>query len=121
MQVPWAQQVQERVGKSALVSLTERVADVARRIGQMITMGLPEVLDRHRPRHGKPRGRSWGWTAGRWRAYLRTAGEHRQVAGAAAITGMHHTLSPLRGQAIPPLDGRADRLGPLLQHVRQPP
>src|SRR2546425_6281369 len=37
-----------------------------RSIGQMVTMGLPEVLDRHIPRHWTQRGRSWGWTAVMW-------------------------------------------------------
>jgi hypothetical protein len=40
-----SQQAEELLGKSALVILTERVDDVALLIGQMITMGLPEVLD----------------------------------------------------------------------------
>ena len=66
MKVQLAQQVQELVGQSELVIITERVDDVALLIGQMIKMGLPEVLDRHIPRHGTPRGLSWGWTAVIW-------------------------------------------------------
>ncbi len=42
--------------QSDLVIITERVDDVALLIGQMITMGLPEVLDKHIPRHWKQRG-----------------------------------------------------------------
>jgi hypothetical protein len=85
-----------------------------------ITMGLPEVLDRPSPRPGKQRGRSWGWTAVMWLASILTEGDHRKVSVAADIKGMHHTLSPLSGQAINPLDCRDDRLGPRLQHVSQP-
>ncbi len=45
MSVPRAQQAQEILGKSDLGILTERVDDVALLIGQMVKMGLPEVLD----------------------------------------------------------------------------
>jgi hypothetical protein len=59
-----SQQAEEILGKSDLVILTERVDAGALLIGQMVTRGLPEVLDRHMPRHWKQRGISWGWTAG---------------------------------------------------------
>ena len=36
-------------GTSDLVIITERVCGLL--IGQMVKMGLPEVLDRHIPRH----------------------------------------------------------------------
>ena len=49
MRVQLAQQARELLGQSDLVIITERVDDVALLIGQMITMGLPEVLDRHIP------------------------------------------------------------------------
>ncbi len=120
MKVQLAQQVQELVGKSELVIITERVDDVALLIGQMITMGLPEVLDRHIPRHWKQRGLSWGWTAVMWLAYILTEGDHRKVSVEAYIKGMHNTLSHLSGQAINPLDFSDDRLGHLLQHLSKP-
>ena len=48
---PLAQQVQEFVGPSDLVIITERVDDGALLIGPMVKMGLVEVLDRQIPRH----------------------------------------------------------------------
>ena len=51
MRVQLAQQAKEILGASDLVMITERVDDVALLIGQMVKMGLPEVLDRHIPRH----------------------------------------------------------------------
>ena len=51
MRVQLAQQVQEILGKRELVIITERVDDVALLIAQMVKMGLPEILDRHIPRH----------------------------------------------------------------------
>ena len=84
----------------------ESVDDVALLIGQMITMGLPEVLDRHIPRHWKQRGLSWGWTAVIWLAPILTEGDHRKGAVEVYIKGMQHTLSRLTAQVIQPLDFR---------------
>ena len=49
MRVQLVQQVQELVGTSELVIITERVDDVALLIGHMVKMGFVEVLDRHIP------------------------------------------------------------------------
>jgi transposase len=120
MRVQLAQQAQEILGQSDLVIITERVDDVALLIGQMVKMGLGEVLDRHLPRHWKQRRVSWGWTAVIWLAYILTEGDHRKVSVEAYITGMHHTLSHLTGQHIEPLDFSDDRLSYLLTHVSKP-
>ena len=45
MRVQLAQQATEILGQSELVIITEWVDDVALLIGQMVKMGLPEVLD----------------------------------------------------------------------------
>ena len=58
MRVQLAPQAPEILGTSDLVIITERVDDVALLIGQMVKMGLPEVLARHIPRHWTQRGRS---------------------------------------------------------------
>src|SRR5881409_4388544 len=120
MRVQLAQQAQDLLGQSDLVIITERVDDVALLIGQMVTMGFVEVLDRHLPRHWKQRGISWGWTAVIWLASILTEGDHRKVSVEAYIQGMHHTLSRLSGPVLAPVDCSDDRLGHLLQHVRQP-
>jgi transposase len=120
MSVQLAQQAKEILGQSDLVMITERVDDVALLIGQMVTMGLPEVLDRHLPRHGTQRGRRWGWTAVMWLASILTEGDHRNVSGETYLKGMPHTLSHLTAQVIEPLDFRDDRLRPLLTHLRKP-
>jgi transposase len=120
MRVQLAQQAQEILGQSDLVIITERVDDVALLIGQMVKMGLPEVLDRHIPRHWTQRGLSWGWTAVVWLAYILTEGDHRKVSVETYLKGMHHTLSHLTAQVIEPLDLSDDRLSHLLQHLRKP-
>src|SRR5881396_412644 len=120
MRMQLSQQAEELLGKSELVIITERVDDVALLIGQMITMGLPEVLDRPIPRHWKQRGLSWGWTAVIWLAHILTEGDHRKVAVEVYIKGMHHTLSRLTAQVIQPLDFSDDRLSHLLTHLSEP-
>jgi transposase len=117
LKIQLSQQAKEVLGKSELVIITERVDDVALLIGQMVKMGLPEVLDRHIPRHWKQRGLSWGWTAVLWLAHILTEGDHRKVSVEAYIKGMKHTLSRLTAQAIEPLDFSDDRLGHLLKHL----
>lgn len=117
MRIQLRGQAEELLGKSELVIITERVDDVALLIGQMVKMGLPEVLDRHIPHRWNQRGISWGWTAVIWLAYILTAGDHRKVSVEAYIKGMKHTLSQLTAQAIEPLDFSDDRLGHLLKHL----
>jgi transposase len=117
VRVQVAQQAQEILGTSDWVIITERVDDVALLIGQMVKMGLPEVLDRHIPRHWTQRGLSWGWTAVIWLAYILTEGDHRKVSVETYLKGMHHTLSRLTAQVIEPLDFSDDRLSHLLTHL----
>src|SRR3989442_1975492 len=117
MRVQLAQQAQEILGQSDLVMITERVDDVALLIGQMVKMGLPEVLDRHIPRHWTQRGLSWGWTAVIWLASIVTEGDHRKVSVETYLKGMQHTLSALTAQDIEPLDFSDDRLSHLLTHL----
>jgi len=120
MKVQLTQQAKEILGQSDLVIITERVDDVALLIGQMVKMGLPEVLDRHIPRHWTQRGLSWGWTAVIWLAYIVTEGDHRKVSVETYLKGMQHTLSHLTSQVIEPLDFSDDRLSHLLKHLSKP-
>jgi transposase len=120
MRVQLAQQAQEILGTSDLVMITERVDDVALLIGQMVKMGLPEVLDRPIPRHWTQRGLSWGWTAVIGLASIVTEGDHRKVSVETYLKGMHHTLSCLTAQVIEPLDFSDDRLSHLLTHLSKP-
>jgi transposase len=120
MRVQLAQQAQEPLGQSDLVMLTERGDAVALLIGQMVQRGLPEVWDRHIPRHGTQRKISWGWTAVIWLAYSVTEGDHRQVSMATYLKGMQPTLRRLTAQVSEPLDVSDDRLRHLRKHLRKP-
>ena len=120
MRMQLSPQAAELLGKRELVIITERVDDVALLLGQMVKMGLPEVLDRHIPRHWTQRGLSWGWTAVIWLAYIVTEGDHRKVSVETYLKGMQHTLSHLTAQVIEPLDFSDDRLSHLLKHLSKP-
>jgi transposase len=120
MRMQLSQQATALLGQSELVIITERVDDVALLIGQMVKMGLPEILDRHIPRHWTQRGISWGWTAVIWLAYIVTEGDHRKVSVETYLKGMQHTLSHLTAQVIEPLDFSDDRLSHLLKHLSKP-
>ena len=103
-------QAQERLGKTELVVITERVDDVALLLGQMMQMGLPAILDQHLPKHWKQEGLSWGWTAVIWLAYILSEGDHRKVAVETYVAGMKHTLSQVTAQTIRVLDFRFPRI-----------
>jgi len=120
MRMQLSQQAAAVLGQSELVIITERDDDVSFLIGQMVKMGLPEVLDHHIPRHWTQRGLSWGWTAVIWLADSITEGDHRNVSVETYLKGMHHTLRHLTAQVIEPLDCRDDRLSHLLTHVSKP-
>lgn len=107
------------VDQDELVIITERVDDVALLVGQMIKMGLQEIVDRFIPIHWKQRGLSWGWTTVIWLAYILSEGDHRKVSMQAYVQGMQHSLSRLTGQKIEPLDFSDDRLAHLLGYLSQ--
>ena len=60
---------QDIFSKNKVQIITERVDDVPLLIAQMVRMGVPEIIDRHIPRHGNQRDLSWGWTVVIWMAY----------------------------------------------------
>jgi hypothetical protein len=120
MRVQLAPQAQASLGQSDLVMLTERGDEVALRIGQRVTRGLPEVLDRHIPRHWAQWGLSGGWTAVLGLASIVTAGDHRTVSVETDRKGMSPPLSPWTAQVVDPLDLSEARLSHRWPHVRQP-
>ena len=108
---------QEIFNKDKLQIITERVDDVPLLIAQMVRMGLPEIIDRHIPRHGNQRDLSWGWTTVIWMAYILTEGDHRKVSMSEYVEGMQHTLFSITGWPIVALDFSDDRLAHLLKHL----
>jgi transposase len=119
MIIPLNEKAQEILGTAEWVILTERVDEVALLLGQMLKMGLVEVLDQHLPRHWKQRGLSWGWTAVIWLAYILTEGDHRKVSVEAYVKAMLQTLRQVTGPVVEPLDFSDDRLAHLLRYLSQ--
>lgn len=117
MIIALSEQAQEKLGKTELVVITERVDDVALLLAQMMKMGFPEVLDNHLPRHWKQKGLSWGWTSVIWLAYILSEGDHRKVAMETYVRGMVETLQRITAQPIRVLDFSDDRLAHLLKHL----
>lgn len=108
---------QEFFDKNKLQIITERVDDVPLLIAQMVRMGIPEIIDRHIPKHGNQRELSWGWTTAIWMAHILTEGDHRKVSMSEYAEGLEHTLSRIAGQPIVQLDFSDDRLAHLLKHL----
>jgi len=103
-----------------LVVLTERVDDIALLIGQMVKMGLREVLDNHIPKHWKQRDLSWGWTIVIWLAYILSESDHRKISVEAYVAFSPNTLCELTGQKINSKDFTDDRLGTVLKYLSKP-
>lgn len=120
MKAAFPKKSQEILGTDELVIIIEQVDDVALLIGQMMKMGLQEILDKHIPRHWKQRELSWGWTAIIWLAYIYRYGDHRKVSVRHYIGCMQNTLSQVTGQEIDPLDFTDDRLTCLLKYLSKP-
>lgn len=102
------------------IAITMQVGDVPLLIGQMIRMGLAEILDKHIPRQGKQRDLSWGWTALIWLAFILSEGDHRKLSAATYVSRMALTLSAITGQSIDALDFDDNRLSHLLTHLSKP-
>ncbi len=63
--------------------ISERIDDIVLLLHVMIRMGLPDLLNRHLPRHWKQEGLDWGWVAVIWLSYIISEGDHRMRSTAA--------------------------------------
>jgi transposase len=105
----------------ATLELThERVNDVPLLLGFLITLQLPEILDRHFPDHPLHQGLSNGWLTTVWIAYILSHADHRKSPVQAWAQELHHSLETLIGQAIRPVEFSDDRLTLLLKRLGVP-
>src|SRR6516164_66878 len=89
----------------ATLELThERVDDVPLLLGFLIRLGLPEVLDRHRPPHPLHQGLSNGRLITVWITYILSQADHRKSPVQEWADGLQHTLATLIGQPIRPAE-----------------
>jgi transposase len=107
-----------RATVDATLELThQRVDDVPLLLGFLITLRLPEILDRHLPPHPLHQGLSNGWLITVWIAYILSRADHRKSPVQSWAQGLHHTLEALIGQIIRPIEFSDDRLTLVLKRL----
>src|SRR3990172_8626009 len=106
--------------ENELTITTERVDDFILLLEVMKQMGLPEILDRHLPRHWLEEGMSWGWVTCIWLAHIVSQGDHRKVTVREWVTQAQYTLEQVTGLTIRDTDFTDDRLSIVLRHLSEP-
>ena len=96
---------------------TERIDDIVLLIHVMLQVQLPDLLDRHLPRHWLQQGLSWGWVTTIWLAHILSQGDHRKLTVREWVAKAHETLESLTGQTIRDTDFTDDRLTIVLRHL----
>jgi len=95
---------------SELTITTERIDDFVLLIELMKQIDLPEMLDRHLPRHWLQEGLSWGWVTTIWLAHILSQGDHRKLTVRDWVRQAHTTLEHVTGLTIRDTDFTDDRL-----------
>ena len=103
-----------------LTLTTERIDDIVLLIHVMLRLGLPEILDRHLPRHWLQEGLSWGWVATIWLAHIVSQGDHRKSTVRDWVAQAHDTLERVTGKRIRDTDFTDDRLTIVLRELSRP-
>ena len=103
-----------------LTLITERIDDFVLLIHVMLRLSLPEILDRHIPRHWFQEGLSWGWVATIWLAHIVSQGDHRKLTVRDWVRQAHDTLERVIGQSIRDTDFTDDRLTIVLRELSKP-
>ena len=102
----------------ATLELThERVDDVPLLLGFLITLKLPEILDRHFPAHPLHQGLSNGWLTTVWIAYILSRADHRKAPVQDWAQSLHDALETLIAQRLRPVEFSDDRLTLLLKRL----
>ena len=104
-----------------LTLTTERIDDFVLLIHVMLRLNLPEILDRHIPRHWFQEGLSGGWVATIWLAHIMSQGDHRKLTVRDWVRQAHDTLERVTGHSIRDTDFTDDRLTLVLRELSKPP
>jgi transposase len=104
-----------------LTLTTERIDDFVLLIHVMLQLDLPEILDRHIPRHWFQEGLSWGWVATIWLAHIMSQGDHRKLTVRDWVRQARDTLERVTGHSIRDTDFTDDRLTIVLRELSKPP
>jgi transposase len=100
--------------------ITERIDDVVLLLHVMKQMELPELLDKHLPRHWKQEGLDWGWVVVIWLAYILSEGDHRKVVVREWVNQQKTMIEQVCGLALRETDFTDDRLGIVLGKLSEP-
>ncbi|WP_262561063.1 hypothetical protein [Acaryochloris sp. CCMEE 5410] len=103
-----------------LTVTTERIDDVVLLLHMMMQMGLPEVLNKHLPRHWKQEGLDWGWVIVIWLSYILSEGDHRKVVVRDWVKQRSTMIAQVCGLTLRETDFTDDRLGIVLSKLSQP-
>ena len=93
-----------------LTFTTERIDDFVLLIHVMLRLDLPEILDRHIPRHWFQEGLSWGWVATIWLAHIVSQGDHLKLTVRDWVRQAHDALERVTGHSIRDTDFTDDCL-----------
>jgi transposase len=99
--------------------ITERIDDIVLLLKTMIQMGLPDLLNRHLPRHHRQTGLDLGWVAVIWLSYILSQGDHRKVRVQAWVEQHRYTLEKVCGLQLQANDFSDDRLGIALKWLAE--
>jgi transposase len=99
--------------------LSERIDDIVLLLQMMIQIGLPELLNRHLPRHHLQTGLDLGWVAVIWLSYIVSQGDHRKVRVREWVEQRRYTLEQVCGFTIQTTDFTDDRLGIVLKWLAE--
>jgi transposase len=102
---------------NAINIISERIDDVVLLLHTMIKMGLPELLNRHLPRHWKQTGLDWGWVAVIWLSYIVSQGDHRKVQVREWVKQRRYTIEQVCDLELRDTDFTDDRLSILLKRL----
>ena len=96
---------------------SERIDDIPLLLQMLVTMGVPEEIDRAYTPHRNWSGLSVGWVATLWLAYILTECDHRMSHVRAWVHVRRGALSRLIGQEIRETDFTDDRLAEVLGYL----
>ncbi len=99
---------------------TERIDDLVLLIHVMLQVQLPDLLDRHLPRHWLQQGLSWGWVSTIWLAHILSQGDHRKLTVRDWVAQAQETLQRVTGLDIRDTDFTDDRLTIVLRQLSKP-
>src|SRR5438552_18175085 len=103
-----------------LTLTTERIDDLVLLLHVMLQVQLPDLLDRHLPRHWLQQGLSWGWVSTIWLAHILSQGDHRKLTVRDWVAQAQQPLQSVTGLSIRDTDCTDDRLTRVLRPRSKP-